>query len=86
MRVCTVHGCPELTSRSRCAKHQYRNGSTRAWREIREFVLRRDGYECWSCGAHATDAGHIMAKVEGGSDHPENLRAECAKCNRGRRE
>jgi 5-methylcytosine-specific restriction protein A len=84
MKVCSVHGCPNLTKGSRCARHRYRNGSTRAWREVRAFVLRRDGYVCWQCGAPATDADHIVPKVEGGSDQASNLRASCAKCNRSR--
>ena len=66
-------------------------GSTRAWRLVRAQILERDGHTCQRptppdgriCGAPATDAGHIVAKAYGGTDHPANLRAECAPHNRG---
>lgn len=62
-------------------------GSTRAWRKLRAFVLARDGYLCQrpdphDCQGVATDAGHIVARMNGGRDTPENLRAECARGNR----
>lgn len=64
-------------------------GSTRAWRKTREFVLDRDGRACrrpvppagLPCGKPATDAGHIIAAALGGTDHPDNLRAECEPHN-----
>lgn len=67
-----------------------RRGSTRAWRRVRAYVLARDGYACQRivsttgqrCLAPATDAGHIVAHALGGTDHPDNLRAECLPCNR----
>lgn len=60
--------------------------SSRAWRKVRAFVLTRDSGRCQVpmgpdgrsvCGAPATDAGHIIAAAYGGTDHPDNLRAEC---------
>jgi 5-methylcytosine-specific restriction endonuclease McrA len=66
-------------------------GSTRAWRELRDYVLERDGRRCRrlvppagaECGELATTAGHIVDKDLGGTDHPDNLRAECGACNYG---
>jgi len=66
-----------------------RGGSTRAWRRVREYVLRRDQHTCRRikadtgrpCLAYATTAGHIVAVELGGTDHPDNLRAECTSCN-----
>jgi len=64
-------------------------GSTRAWRKIRAWVLRRDGYRCQverhdgRCGKIATDVDHIVRREHGGTDAPGNLRAACAACNRG---
>ena len=63
--------------------------STRAWRRLRAYVLERDRYVCQRpqppagapCGRPATDAGHIVARVYGGTDDPTNLRAECKPCN-----
>lgn len=62
----------------------------RAWRRLRAYVLARDQYQCQRmnpltgirCGRPATDAGHILDVALGGTDHPANLRAECAHCNR----
>lgn len=62
-------------------------GSTRAWRRVRRLVLERDGYRCKRpvvgglCGAHANQVGHVVARVDGGTDDPRNLRAECAPHN-----
>ena len=71
-------------------------GSTRSWRQLRAHVLDRDGWRCkvpvtvattayvpeiTLCGAFADTAGHITAKVHGGTDTPANLRAECRKHN-----
>lgn len=66
------------------------SGSTSRWRRIRAAVLRRDDYRCQApaptgvaCGRPATTAGHIVPRDQGGTDHPDNLRAECAPCNYG---
>ena len=58
-------------------------GSTRSWRQLRAYVLDRDGWRCHACGAFADTAGHILPKVHGGQDQPANLRAECRACNYG---
>lgn len=68
-----------------------RAGSTRAWRRLRAYVLERDQHQCQrpvqptgrTCGAPASDCGHIVAHAYGGTDHPDNLRAECTFHNRG---
>lgn len=68
-----------------------RAGSTRAWRRLRAYVLERDAHRCQRplqpagqpCGAPARDCGHIVALAYGGTDHPDNLRAECTFHNRG---
>ena len=67
------------------------SGSTREWRRLRAVVLDRDGYRCKrpvvragievECGEPANHAGHIVARVLGGTDTLDNLRAECAPCN-----
>lgn len=62
-------------------------GSTRRWRRIRRAVLERDRYCCQvptptgRCGAYANQAGHVVARVDGGTDDLRNLRAECATHN-----
>ena len=65
-------------------------------KEVRAFVLDRNGFTCQMCGAaagepHPYDAGrktrlhigHIRDKSMGGSDEPTNLRAICSVCNEG---
>ena len=65
-------------------------------KEIRAFVLDRNGFTCQMCGAAAGEAhpydegrktrlhiGHSVDKSMGGSDEPTNLRAICSVCNEG---
>jgi len=65
-------------------------------KEVRAFVLDRNGFTCQMCGAtagapHPYDdgrktrlhIGHIIDKTMGGSDEPGNLRAICSVCNEG---
>lgn len=65
-------------------------------KEVRAFVLDRNGFTCQMCGAaageeHPYDAGrktrlhigHIIDKTMGGSDEAGNLRAICSVCNEG---
>jgi len=53
---------------------------------LRDFVLSRDGQLCVSCGAADTNDNallldHIVSRRNGGSHHPDNLQALCARCN-----
>lgn len=65
-------------------------------KEIRSYVLDRNGFTCQMCGAVAGEPhpydptrktrlhiGHIIDKSMGGSDDPANLRAICSVCNEG---
>lgn len=65
-------------------------------KELRAFVLDRNGFTCQMCGAaagelHSYDVGrktrlhigHIIDKTMGGGDEPGNLRAICSVCNEG---
>jgi len=66
-------------------------------KEIRAFVLDRNGFTCQMCGAAAGEPhpydvgrktrlhiGHIVDHSMGGSgDDPSNLRAICSVCNEG---
>ena len=65
-------------------------------KELRAFVLDRNGFTCQMCGAvagepHPYDAtrktrlhlGHILDKSQGGRDEASNLRALCSVCNEG---
>lgn len=65
-------------------------------KEVRAFVLDRNGFTCQMCGAVAGEPhpydetrktrlhiGHVIDKSMGGSDDPTNLRAICSVCNEG---
>lgn len=65
-------------------------------KEVRAYVLDRNGFTCQMCGAVAGEPhpydptrktrlhiGHIIDKSMGGTDDPSNLRAICSICNEG---
>ena len=65
-------------------------------KEVRAFVLDRNGFTCQMCGAVAGEEhpydptrktrlhiGHIIDKSMGGSDEATNLKAICSVCNEG---
>lgn len=65
-------------------------------KEVRAYVLDRNGFTCQMCGAVAGEPhpydpsrktrlhiGHIIDKSMGGTDDPGNLRAICSVCNEG---
>lgn len=67
-------------------------------KELRSYILDRDGFTCQMCGAvagepHPADSnrktrlqvGHIVDKSMGGTDEAGNLRAVCSICNEGAR-
>lgn len=65
-------------------------------KEVRAYVLDRNGFTCQMCGAVAGEPhpydpnrktrlhiGHIIDKSMGGTDDAANLRAVCSVCNEG---
>ena len=65
-------------------------------KEVRAYVLDRNGFTCQMCGAVAGEdhpheptrktrlhIGHVTDKSVGGSDDRSNLRAICSICNEG---
>ena len=57
---------------------------TRAWRDVRKFVVARDK-ACLVCGSTANlTVDHVRPLSEGGSDAPANLRTLCRACHRTR--
>ncbi|MCW3126111.1 MAG: restriction endonuclease [Bacteroidetes bacterium] len=65
-------------------------------KELRAFVLDRNGFTCQMCGIAAGEPqiadggrkarlhiGHIIDKSMGGQDEASNLRAICSVCNEG---
>lgn len=57
-------------------------------RRLRFEILRRDGHTCRYCGAQAPDVpltvDHVIPRVLGGSDDPNNLVTACRDCNAGK--
>lgn len=53
----------------------------RAWLELREQILERDGFTCRYCGAPADSVDHIIPRSRKGADDPDNLVAACRTCN-----
>jgi 5-methylcytosine-specific restriction protein A len=61
----------------------------RGWRQVRLFVLERDGYQCRirfpGCLGRADQVDHIQPASLGGAHlDPLNLRAACHRCNESR--
>lgn len=65
-------------------------------KEVRAYVLDRNGFTCQMCGAVASEPhpydpsrrtrlhiGYVIDKSVGGSDDVSNLRAICSVCNEG---
>ena len=59
-----------------------RSGSTRRYRRLRAFVLRRDGKRCQRCGGHTgLECHHVIPRTAGGLDVPSNCRILCVVCH-----
>lgn len=66
------------------AKQFYKS---KAWRNARAYVLRRDLFCCHDCGDRATEVHHVIPLTpENINDpnislNPDNLRSMCWKCH-----
>lgn len=62
-------------------------GTEMSWTKIRKLVYERDKGLCYICKTFVEwqfyECGHIVDRVCGGSDLPENLVTMCNVCNRG---
>ena len=59
-------------------------GSTRKWRRLRAYVLRRDAGRCQRCGCHTgLECHHVIPVASGGLDAPSNCRTLCRPCHDG---
>jgi 5-methylcytosine-specific restriction endonuclease McrA len=52
---------------------------TTEWRTLRRWILERDAHTCVvpGCGQPAVCVDHIVARKDGGSSQPANLRSLC---------
>lgn len=64
----------------RQSSRRYHTGS-KAWRQIRQRILIRDGYACVLCGR--IDASNEVDHIDGDSSHnaASNLRTLCKPCH-----
>lgn len=94
---CLEPGCPELTTRTRCAKHEAQ--VARQW-DRQRGTARQRGYDarwnnlarryirqhptCELCGEHpAKEVDHIIALRDGGQKYATyNMQALCRPCHR----
>ena len=59
------------------------------WRDLRAYVLERDGFQCTEPNCRTPQrghggrlvAGHIVARRDGGKDEPANVRTFCVTCD-----
>lgn len=63
---------------------RWKSGSSRAYREARLLVMKRDNWRCRlrlpGCTGRATDCHHTGARELTG-DNPETMLASCESCN-----
>lgn len=88
---CRVCGRPTTNTSKRCDDHQLgERPRGNAFEPTREAIYVRDGGQCQECGRRLTlvpdrddsfHVGHVIPRDKGGSDRPENLQAECRRCN-----
>src|SRR5215212_3872433 len=75
--------CEEARERTRKPTDGRTRG--RAWMELRDQVLRRDGYACQRCGAHGPGVAyrihHVVPLAQGGTDALDNLVTLCVECH-----
>lgn len=74
---CRAHGGGAWSRVDPASKHRY----DARWRDLRARVLREQP-TCAMCSAPATDADHIIAVADGGTDARENLRGLCNSCHK----
>lgn len=57
--------------------------ATARWEELRRLVFERDDYTCGYCGQRGgtLHCDHIIPRVQGGTDEPDNLVTACDVCN-----
>jgi 5-methylcytosine-specific restriction endonuclease McrA len=84
MAVRPCLGCRRLIpSGSRCPACARSSPYQRTeWRQLAAQVVMRDG-ACVRCGSRGPflSAHHVIPRLEGGPDHPDNLETLCVSCH-----
>jgi len=96
LRPCAYPGCAALVADgSRCPAHPYprkkdtrpsaaRRGYDAEWSKVRLRYLRDHPfceYQTRCDGAPATEVDHVTPLADGGTHHPDNLKAACKACH-----
>jgi 5-methylcytosine-specific restriction endonuclease McrA len=56
--------------------------ATREWKDIKNAVIRKDGYKCQRCGSKRDlVVHHIQPRNDGGADIESNLKTVCKPCH-----
>lgn len=68
---------------------QYRKNHRVSYLKIRFQIFERDGFKCQYCGRGVKDdvvlvPDHIIPRIKGGRDTPDNLITSCRECNAGK--
>ena len=69
----------ELPTHPGIPYHQYL--ASDAWREKREYMLRRAGHRCQVCNAQTRLDIHHRTYKRFGEEHPDDLLALCRSCH-----
>ena len=65
-----------------CRKRPRLKLDPKAYKELRDQVLARDGWRCQSCGSSRNlQVHHLRARSKLGDDAPQNLITLCAECH-----
>ena len=77
--IFTITNATKFCENCKPSKH-YRY-STKQWRVIRAYILKRDGFRCTYCGLFGNCVDHVIPISRGGSDSILNLTTSCRPCN-----
>ncbi len=53
-------------------------------REFRRYILERDGFICYFCGAPGDTIDHMLPRAKGGHTTPDNCVCACNTCNQSK--
>ncbi|AIQ21790.1 HNH endonuclease [Paenibacillus sp. FSL H7-0737] len=50
-------------------------------KDFRAYILARDNYTCYFCGAYGDTIDHLLPRAKGGHTTPNNCVCACTLCN-----
>ena len=59
---------------------EYQNGDLKDTK-LRDFIFKKNSYQCVYCGEKGEEIEHIVPKSKGGTNSVQNLTLSCRKCN-----